>query len=76
MNALARKFESLIENFLRTNLEGHTKLLSWTVLALLAACIAASAVFSRYELRLKDSDGSERRMPVIELLLGSDSGAK
>lgn len=73
MNRLAQKFENLIEGFLRTNIEGHTKLLSWLVLLLLAACMAASAVLSRYELRLREPDGSERRMPVIELLLGSES---
>lgn len=73
MNLFARKFENLIEGFLRTNLEKHTKVLSWMVLLLLAACIAASAVISRYELPLREPDGSQRRLPVIELLLGSKS---
>jgi hypothetical protein len=68
---LALKFENLVEGFLRRNLEGHTRILSWTILVLLVACIAASAVLSRKEITLKGADGTEHRASLVHLLLGS-----
>lgn len=71
MKKLALKFERLVEGFLKRNLEGHTRILSWTILILLAACIAASAVLSRREITLRGADGIERRAALVQLLLGT-----
>lgn len=72
MKRLARAFERLIEGFLKRNLDKHTKVLSWCILLLLAACMTASFLLADYELRLKGADGVERRAPLMELLLGSE----
>ncbi|HEX5038106.1 MAG TPA: hypothetical protein VFX30_13185 [bacterium] len=71
MKKLALKFEKLVEGFLKRNLEGHTRILSWTILILLAACVAASAILSKREIILRNADGTERRAALVHLLLGS-----
>lgn len=70
MKRLAEKFEALIERFLRTNLERHTRVLSWTVLLLLAVCVTATYFAARKTLPIRDpSTNLTREVPVIDLLL-------
>jgi hypothetical protein len=72
MKWLARKFEESVERFLSSNLERHTKILSLTVLVLLAVCITAGVLLMDYRVTVKNpATGQMISKPLIGLLLGS-----
>ena len=72
MKWLTKKFEDGVERFLSSNLESHTTLLSWTVLLLLAVCIAAGILLMDYRVTVKNSrTGGMVSTPLIGLLLGT-----